>query len=115
MAPSHILHEFTMEDIEFPSVLARILPDTCHLGLDDSKILQKLTVGAAILGVLVLVIYLWTTVLVIKLRGYQVNLYQVTVKISNVAKENTELEKKYLLGSRRSANQQKIKEMSSRN
>ncbi|XP_077930874.1 uncharacterized protein LOC118523448 isoform X2 [Halichoerus grypus] len=71
--------------------LVHVVPGRFPLGPDGVGVLWKLPIITAPLGVCVLLIYIWRTILAIKPRQYQVTLQQIKEKIHRLRTENREL------------------------
>ncbi|XP_058389638.1 transport and Golgi organization protein 1 homolog isoform X4 [Diceros bicornis minor] len=84
--------------------LVATLPDDVQPGPDFYGLPWKPVLITAFLGIVSFAVFFWRTILVVKNRVYQVTEQQISEKLKNIMKENTELVQKL------STYEQKIKE-----
>ncbi|XP_061257307.1 transport and Golgi organization protein 1 homolog isoform X2 [Bos javanicus] len=83
---------FLLRSPLFPNMhLVHILLDHFHLGPEAYEVLCRLTTITASLGISEFVIFFWRTILAVKPPIFQVNLKQISEKISNFVKDNRQL------------------------
>ncbi|XP_076997609.1 transport and Golgi organization protein 1 homolog [Tamandua tetradactyla] len=76
------------------SILPDTLPDSFRSGSDFLECLWKSIIVAAYLGIALFAIFIWSTVLAVKPRKYQVNLQQISNKIKTFKHETAEIAQK---------------------
>ncbi|XP_006146614.1 transport and Golgi organization protein 1 homolog isoform X2 [Tupaia chinensis] len=87
-----VFQEYLKEKFVFLFNLLGVLPDHFHPGPAIFYFLCKFAIITAYVGIVSFAIFLWSTVLAVKPRVYQVILRQISKKIKNFRNENTELE-----------------------
>nr|XP_035136724.2 transport and Golgi organization protein 1 homolog isoform X3 [Callithrix jacchus] len=99
-----VVHEYSKEELQVPTDLVSTLPDD-QPGPDFYGLPWKPVLITAFLGIVLVAVFFWRTILVVKSRVYQVTEQQISEKLKIIRKENTELEQKL------SNYEQKIKQL----